>query len=149
MPIRSAARIACATALAASTLLPQAISSAIAQQFPMPLRFVTADGTWDCKSADDTAIGTVVIVESTYSFINTDSKVDGYGKLHRVSQELVDLPNYIVVDGPLKDRGFTGTTMRGQAVDPENYSKGIFLALFTADNTLTYCARRLVEGMLQ
>ena len=144
--ISAAAGIACLTILADTVL---AVPPATAQQFPMPLRFDTADGTWDCKGADGMAIGTVVIVESAYSFINTDSKVDGYGKLHRVSEGLVDLPNYVVVDGPLKDRSFTGTSLRGPAGDTENLSKGIFLALFTADNTLTYCARRLVEELLQ
>lgn len=125
-------------------------SSAAAQQFPMPLRFVTADGTWDCKSADGAVVGTVVIVDSAYSFINTDSKVDGRGKLHHISSEgLVDLPRYIVIDGPLKNHGFIGTSMRGPADDSENYSKGIFLVLVTVDNTSTDCARRLVPGKVQ
>jgi hypothetical protein len=139
-------RSALLTGLLAAVL---AVAPATAQQFPIPLRFVTADGTWDCKGKDGMAIGTVIIVESAYSFINTDSKVDGYGKLHRVSEGLVDLPNYIVIDGPLKDRGIAGSVMRGQVDDYEDYSDGIFLMLFTADNTSTYCKRRLVEGMLQ
>ena len=150
MTIRSAtSRAACLAILAASTLLSQAASPAIAQQFGIPLRFVTADGTWDCKSADSTVLGTVVVVESAYAVINTESKVDGYGKLHRVAEAERDVPNFIVVDGPLKDRGFMGITMRGQVDDAEDYSDGIFLVLFTADNTLSFCARRLVDGMLQ
>ena len=139
-------RSALLTGLLATVLT---VAPATAQQFPMPLRFVTADGTWDCKGTDGTLIGTVVIVESAYSFINSDSKVDGYGKLHRVSEGLVDLPNYVIIDGPLKDGGFVGTVMRGQVDDYEDFSDGIFLVLLTADDTLTYCARRLVEGLLQ
>ena len=37
---------------------------AAAQLHTMPLRFVTADGTWDCKTPDGTPVGTVVVVES-------------------------------------------------------------------------------------
>ena len=106
-----------------------AVSSVAAQQHTMPLRFVTSDGTFDCKSPDGTPIGTVVVVGSAYAFINTDSKVSGYGTLRRHSEENYDLPHYIVMDGPLKDMGFIGTGMRGPREDYENYSTGIFFVL--------------------
>ena len=139
-------RTAFLTGLLAAVL---AVSSAAAQRFPIPLRFVTSDGTWDCKSPDGASIGTVVIVGSAYAFINTDSKVGGYGKLHRHGEEVYDLPHYIIVDGPLKDMGFIGSSMRGPREDYENYSTGIFFVLIPPDDKEIDCLRRMVEGMLQ
>jgi hypothetical protein len=126
-----------------------AVSPAAAQLHTMPLRFVTSDGTFDCKSPDGTPIGTVVIVGSAYAFIKTDSKVGGYGTLRRHSEENYDLPHYIVMDGPLKDMGFIGTTMRGPREDYENYSTGIFFVLIPPDDKEIDCVRRMVDGMLQ
>jgi hypothetical protein len=126
-----------------------AASPAAAQLHTMPLRFVTADGTWDCRSPDGTAIGTVVVVGSAYAFLNTESKVGGYGTLRRHSEDSFDLPHYIVMDGPLKDMGFIGTGMRGPREDYENYSTGIFFVLIPPDDKEIDCVRRMVEGMLQ
>jgi hypothetical protein len=121
----------------------------VAQQHTMPLRFVTSDGTFDCKSPDGTPIGTVVVVGSAYAFINIDSKVGGYGTLRRHSEENYDLPHYIVIDGPLKEMGFIGTSMRGTREDYENYSSGIFFVLIPPDDKEIDCVRRMVDGMLQ
>lgn len=139
-------RCALLAALVAAVL---AVSSSAAQQFTMPLRFVTADGTWDCKSPDGVSIGTVVVVGSAYAFIKTDSKVGGYGVLRRHSEDSFDLPHYIVMDGPLKDMGFIGTGMRGPREDYENYSTGIFFVLIPPNDEEIDCVRRMVEGMLQ
>ena len=81
-----------------------------------------------------------------YAFINTDSKVGGYGTLRRHSDDSFDLPHYIVMDGPLKDMGFIGTGMRGPR---EDYSTGIFFVLIPADDKEIDCVRRMVDGMLQ
>ena len=139
-------RSAFLTGLLAAVL---AVSPAAAQLHTMPLRFVTADGTWDCKSPDGAPIGTVVIVGNAYAFINTDSRVDGYGTLLRHSEETFDLPHYVVMDGPLKDMGFIGTGMRGPRENYENYSTGIFFVLIPPDDKEIDCVRRMVDGMLQ
>ncbi len=116
----------------------------------MPLRYVTADGTWDCKDDAGAHIGTVVVVDTNYSFIKPDGKVAGYGKLYRVGEEQMDLPHYIIMDGYLKDElGFTGTSMRGPKEDYENYSTGIFFVLFDINSADVDCTRRTVEGLLQ
>lgn len=126
-----------------------AASPAAAQLHTMPLRYVTADGTWDCKTPDGTPVGTVVVVENAYSFIKTDSKVEGYGTLRRHSEDSFDLPHYIVMSGPLKDMGFIGTGMRGPREDYENYATGIFFVLIPPDANDIDCVRRMVDGMLQ
>ena len=76
-----------------------------------------------------------------------DSRVKGYGKLHRVSEGIVDLPTFVIIDGPLKDDCFAGMAMRGPADDTENYAGDIFLELVTTDQKSIEFARRLVEGM--
>ena len=127
-----------------------AVSSSPAQQFPIPLRFVTTDGTWDCIDAAGEALGTVVALESAYGVIGNDDKVIGYGKLHRVGEDRFDLPHYLILDGYLKDElGFVGTSMRGPKEDYENYSTGILFALIKPDSTEFECTRRLVQGKLQ
>ena len=124
------------------------IPVASAQQFN-PLRDITADGTWDCHDTG-TAIGTVVIADRIYAFIDTDSRVSGYGKIHRISEGIVDLPTFVIIDGPLKDEhGFAGTAMRGPYDDSENYTGEVFLELVTTDQKSTECVRRLVEGLRQ
>lgn len=127
-----------------------AVSSSPAQQFPIPLRFVTTDGTWDCVDAAGEALGTVVALESAYGVIGNDDKVIGYGKLFRVGEDRFDLPHYVVVDGYLKDElGFIGTGMRGPKADREDYSNGIFLVLIKPDESEVECTRRLVPDRLQ
>ena len=131
-------------ALTAAVLFGSAAAGA--QDFN-PLRDLTSDGTWDCDAADGTPVGAVVIVENAYAFINTDSRVAGYGKIHRILEDAVLLPTYVVIDGPLKDdHGLVGATVRGPANDPENYAGTIFLQLVTEDNKSTECTRRLIEG---
>jgi hypothetical protein len=125
-------------------------SIAAAQQFPMPLRYVTADGTWDCKDQTGSDLGTLVVLNDAYGFIGTDDKVVGYGKLYRTGEELYDLPVYIIIGGYLKDElGFVGTKMRGPREDYEDFSTGIFFVLIGADSTEVDCVRRLVPDKLQ
>jgi hypothetical protein len=147
MTVRAvAARIAFLSALLAA---PVAVSSATAQEFN-PLRDATADGTWDCVASDGTAIGAVVIVERAYAFINPDSKVAGYGKIHRVSEGLVDLPNFLVLTGPLKDdHGIVAIAEHGPANDTENYSGALILDMADVNSKYTECTRRLIEGRRQ
>jgi hypothetical protein len=135
----------CLSGLLASLLL---VTAATTQEFN-PLRDLSADGTWDCRNAG-AAIGTVVIAERSYAFIGADSRVAGYGKIHRVSEGFVDLPTFVIIDGPLKDdHGFAGTAMRGPTDDTENYKGEVFLELVTTDHKSTECVRRLVDGMRQ
>jgi hypothetical protein len=118
------------------------VSSAVAKD--LPLRFVTADGAWDCMDAGGAAVGTIVVAEKTYAFLKPDGILAGYGKLHLVGAEQYDLPHYVILDGYLKEElGFSGTTMRGPRDDYENYSKGIFLVLIKPDFTDADCTRRL------
>jgi len=136
--------------LAFILLLGTVSISYAAAQFPIPLRFVTADGTWDCKDQSGAALGTVVVLDAAYGVIGTDDKVIGYGKLHRVGEDRFDLPHYLILDGYLKDElGFVGTSMRGTQADPENFSNGMFFALVKPDSTEFECTRRLVQGKLQ
>jgi hypothetical protein len=129
-------------------LLSPSFSSA--QQFAMPLRYVTADGTWDCSDEAGTDLGTVIVLNGAYGVIGTDDKVIGYGKLYRTGEELYDLPVYIILDGYLKDElGFVGTKMRGPREDYEDFSKGIFFVLIGTDSSEVDCVRRLVPNKLQ
>jgi hypothetical protein len=127
-----------------------ATSLAAGAMFPIPLRFVTADGTWDCSDAAGVPLGTLIVLDSAYGVIGTDDKVIGYGKLHRVGEEDYDLPHYLVINGYLKDElGFVVTNMRGPKDDYENYSTGIFFILVRDDASEVECTRRLVTGKLQ
>lgn len=109
----------------------------------LPLRFVTADGAWDCTHQDG-PLGTIIVADKTYAFLEPGGKVSGYGKLYRVAEEEYDLPHFIFVDGVLKDRhGFAGTTMRGPHGDTENFAKGIFLVLVKPDHSEAECRRRV------
>jgi hypothetical protein len=140
-------RLAVAFALLLGTV---SISLGAGAQFPIPLRFVTADGTWDCAHPSGEALGTLVVLGGAYGVIGTDDKVIGYGKLHRVGEEEYDLPHYLVINGYLKDElGFVVTNMRGPKEDYENYSTGIFFILVREDASEVECTRRLVAGKLQ
>lgn len=118
-------------------------------QFGVPLRFVTMDGTWDCPRSETGKVATIVVVDKAYALIDAESKPAGYGKLFRIAIDETDLPNTIVVDGPLKELGYVGVSLKGPADDYENYEKGIFLVLVTMEKATTYCERRLTEGMVQ
>ena len=121
-----------------ATLLP-----AVAAAEELPLRFVTADGAWDCVHTSGDPLGTIVVADRSYAFLEPGGKVGGYGKLYRVAEDQYDLPHFVFVDGVLKDsHGFAGTTMRGPKGDYENYSKGIFLVLVKADSGEAECTRR-------
>ena len=135
-------RSAFAFALMAA-LLPAA--GAAAEE--LPLRFVTADGAWDCTHQGGAALGTIVVADKTYAFLEPGGKLSGYGKLYRVAEEEYDLPHYIFLDGVLKEGlGFAGTTMRGPHGDTENFAKGIFLVLVKPDYSEAECTRRAAPG---
>ncbi|MEO7221502.1 MAG: hypothetical protein ABIY37_03440 [Devosia sp.] len=137
-------------AVAFSLFSAMALPALAGAQFPIPLRFVTTDGTWDCKDASGAPLGTVVALGAAYGVIGTDDKVIGYGDAFRMGEEQYDLPHYIFRNGYLKDElGFVGMYMRGPKEDYENFSTGIFLALFRDDASEVECTRRLVPGKLQ
>jgi hypothetical protein len=122
-----------------AALLPAA---ATAEQ--LPLRFVTVDGAWDCAHTGGGPLGTIVVADKTYAFLDPSGKVAGYGKLFRVGEAEYDLPHFVFVDGVLKDGlGFAGTTMRGPRGDAENFAKGIFLVLVKSDHSEAECTRRV------
>ena len=126
-----------------AALLPAA--GAAAEE--LPLRFITADGAWDCTHQGGTALGTIVVADKTYAFLEPGGKVSGYGKLYRVAEESLDLPTYLIVDGVLKDgHGFAATSMRGPRGDKDNYAKIVFLVLVKPDYSEAECTRRLAPG---
>ncbi len=107
------------------------------------MRFVTADGAWDCKDEAGTNLGTIVIADKTYAFIRPDGSPGGYGRLHRVGEADYDLPHFIVLDGYAKDElGVAGTTMRGPVGDTENFAAGIYFVLILANQDELECVRR-------
>ena len=131
----------------AIALLAALLPAPAARAEELPLRFVTADGAWDCKHQSGAALGTIVVADTTYAFLRPDGIVAGYGRLHRVGEEDFDLPNYVVLDGVLKEEfGFSGTTMRGPRANKEDYSGGIFLVLVKPDATDAECTRRRAPG---
>ncbi|HVY18793.1 MAG TPA: hypothetical protein VHA70_01765 [Bauldia sp.] len=95
----------------------------------MPLRFVTADGTWDCTDATGAHAGVIVVAETTYAFIQPDGHVAGYGKLRLMTWDTT-IPKFVVMSGYLKD-AFTayGLTMRGPKLDRDNLSGPLYLNL--------------------
>ena len=126
-----------------AALLPAASAAA----GELPLRFITADGAWDCTHQGGAALGTIVVADTSYAFLEPGGKVSGYGKLHRVAEESLDLPTYLVLDGVLKDGlGFAATSMRGPRGDKDNYAKVVFLVLVKPDYSEAECTRRTAPG---
>lgn len=135
-------RSAFAAALSAALLSVPSAASAVSIN-ELPLRFVTADGAWDCKDQADAAVGTLVIADKTYAFIKTDGVLAGYGRLLRVGEADYDLPHFVVMDGYVKDElDAQGTTMRGPKGNYEYYADGIFFVLVTSTSEEIECARR-------
>lgn len=123
--------------------------AAAAQRYPIPLRFVTIDGTWDCKDETGTPFGAVVVLGAAYGLLDTESKPSGYGNLRRTGEDNYDLPHYLILDGLLKERDYVALHLRGPKEDYENYSTGFFLAVVNEQGHEAECARRLVPGMVQ
>jgi hypothetical protein len=93
----------------------------------LSLRFVTADGTWDCKDATGARVGALVVADTTYAFLSTEGKVAGYGTIRLVDGDF-HLPKYTVMSGHLKDeKKVFGLTMRGPKEDVENFNGEIYL----------------------
>jgi hypothetical protein len=119
-----------------------AVSSSLAQD--IPLRFVTADGTWDCKDQTGATTGAVVVAETTYAFIKPDGKLGGYGKLFPMTEDVM-LPTFGIVSGHMKDElGSLGLHMRGPREDPWNVSGDLYLnVVMTPDGKQDWdCLRR-------
>jgi hypothetical protein len=119
-----------------------AVSPAPAQG--LPLRFVTADGTWDCKDPAGANAGTFVMANETYAFIKTDGRLGGYGTLYLIAED-TNTPKFAVLDGYFKDEfGGQGLSLTGPEGDTENLMGELYLfAVVSADNALNwYCTRR-------
>jgi hypothetical protein len=102
-------------------------SSSLAAADNLPLRDVTADGTWDCKDDKGAVMGAVAVAEKTYAFITPDGRRAGHGKLFQIVEGL-DLPTFAILDGYLKDeRGSSGFAMRGPKSNPHDYSGELYL----------------------
>ncbi|HVY18792.1 MAG TPA: hypothetical protein VHA70_01760 [Bauldia sp.] len=92
-----------------------------------PLRFFTADGTWDCKDPAGAVRGTIIVADTSYAFVTTEGKVAGYGTIRAVDGDF-DLPKFTVMSGHLKDEmKVVGLTARGPEGDRENMSGELFL----------------------
>ena len=104
---------------------------------------VTADGTWDCIDDAGANVGAVVIVDTNYAFIAPDGQVGPYGKLFRTGEEQFDLPNFVILDGQLKDAmAAVGMSMDGPRDNPHDLSGEHFLSVIITDTNLLYCTRR-------
>jgi hypothetical protein len=113
-----------ASALAACFTLA-AVSSVSAEQ--LDVRFVTVDGTWDCKDDAGVRTGTVVLADTAHAFIKTDGKLGGYGKFSAIDGDF-HFPKFVVTTGYLKDEmKVIGLSIRGPANDPENLNGELFL----------------------
>lgn len=123
-----------------------AVSPASARD--IPLRDVTADGTWDCRDETGKAVGVVVVAETTYAYIKPDGILGGYGKLYLIAEDMTT-PKFVVMSGYLKDElGSYGLTMRGPVGDIENVSGELYLnGVFGSDGKHYWdCARRVAVG---
>jgi hypothetical protein len=114
---------------------------------PLPLRFITADGTWDCKDIDGANTGSVVVADKTYAFIKTDGKLGGYGSLHLIDTD-TGTPKFVVASGYMKDElGAFGASLTGPRGDTENWSTlYLYLALSPDRDKNWYCERRIAPG---
>jgi hypothetical protein len=104
---------------------------------------VTADGTWDCKTDAGVSVGTVVIADMSYAFLKPGEKLWAHGQLKQVALADVDLPNFVVMSGALKDGiGVVAMTMRGPKGHIDDTSGELFLNLVIAEDNLVECAGR-------
>lgn len=143
MSIRSASL----AVLAASALLWPSLALA----GKLPTYEVTLNGTWDCRDPAGTFMGTVVIADEAYAFMNTDETLGGYGKLRLLSFD-THLPNYALLSGPLKDEfGAAGGGIAGPRENYEEMGGELFLtvAVSTRRTNSWYCTgRRPPEGLM-
>jgi hypothetical protein len=110
----------------------------------LPLRFITYDGTWDCRDSAEALTGAVVIADKTYAFVRPDGKLGGYGQLSLIDGDF-HLPKYFVASGYLKDEmKVIGLAMRGPK-DNYEYFDGelyVFAVVGTDGKESWYCTRR-------
>jgi hypothetical protein len=119
-----------------------ALSPALAAQ--LDVRFVTADGTWDCKDETGVRTGTIVLADTAHAFIKTDGKLGGYGKFAQIDGDF-HFPKFVVTTGYLKDElKVIGLSIRGPANDPENLDSEVFLHAVVGFDAKHYwdCVRR-------
>lgn len=124
---------------------------ASAAAFALPVRAgisgATADGTWDCKDAGGAAIGTVVVADTSYAFIDPQGMVGTYGKLHQVGKEETHLPYFVVIGGQLKDEiGASGIGLTGPKGNEHDLTGELFLVLIIPGTDMPYCRRRTVPA---
>jgi hypothetical protein len=101
-----------------------AVSPSLAK---LPLRDITADGTWDCKDLGGAFTGTIVVAEKTYAFINTDGTVGGYGTLFQLDYDRA-LPLFVIMSGYMKDElHAAGLNMGGPRGNVDDFSGELFL----------------------
>ena len=96
-----------------------AVSPSLAK---LPLRDMTADGTWDCKDLGGAFTGTIVVAEKTYAFIKTDGTLGGYGTLFQLDYDRA-LPLFVIMSGYLKDDLHSaGLNMSGPRGNVDDFS---------------------------
>ena len=100
----------------------------------LPLRFVTPDGTWDCKDQQGANTGAVVIADISYAFIKADGRLGGYGKLFRLTDNF-HLPHFAMISGYMKDELHSlGIGLRGPRDSNHDLSGEIFVnVILSAD----------------
>ena len=113
----------------------------------------TADGAWDCEALASETRAAVIVADTSYALI-TDmdiatgrGTVAGYGTLHQIGEAEYDLPHFVLVSGPLKDRmGAVGLALIGPRANPHDLSGELFVAVVMADGTMPYCRRRALPA---
>lgn len=123
---------------AAASLTPLATNAE-----DLDLRFITADGTWDCLDPAEAKVGTVVVADERYAFIRTDGKLGGYGDLYRLGDDYA--PRFSIMNGYLLDefgaRGASLTGPRGHYEDLQG-ELWLYIAVTGEREKNWYCARR-------
>lgn len=114
------------SALAIALCLTVAAVSSSSAEY-LDVRYITADGTWDCKDGTGVRVGTVVLADTAYAFINTDGKLGGYGKFANIDGDF-HFPKYVVTSGFMKDElDVIGLSIRGPADNPEDLNSEVYL----------------------
>jgi hypothetical protein len=108
---------------------------------------IAADGTWDCKNNQGLSSGALVVANKSYAIVPSDMKVSGYGELYKVVSDHLDLPNFAIISGPLKDEWHgLGISMRGPKDNPHEWTGELYLVVLVSDSEEFECTLRRVPA---